>query len=134
MSTRQTVTARVNRWLADHHQVIGLSEALACGLTGPQVRHLVDSGRWQRIYPGVFRPASASAGGRGTLRAAVLAGGPGAAVSHLSGAWLWGVHDQLPDRPTIPVPHDRAPKTAGLRIVRSRHPVRAVTRYGVPTT
>lgn len=125
---------RVNQWLANHHQVITTSEALACGLTDGQIRHLVDAGFWRRVYPGVFRLASAPRDGKGLLLAAVLAGGQAAAASHLSAAWLWGIHDHQPQPPTVTVPHDRSPRTAGLRIVRSRHPVRPVSRYGIPTT
>src|SRR5207248_1815763 len=76
---------------ATHHSVFDLRDATAVGLTEAQVRNRA-AHLWERIHDGVFRIPGAAATWRGDLKAAVLAGGEGAAASHRSAAEL----DELP--------------------------------------
>jgi hypothetical protein len=59
--------------------VVSRAQALAVGLTRRQVDHLVRSGRWRRVLPGVYvvphrtaRPAGPGVGGRPALRGGLL--------------------------------------------------------------
>jgi very-short-patch-repair endonuclease len=129
------VRRAVATWLATHHGVIARHEAVELGLTPAEIKRLLRTGEWERLYPGVYRLSAAPAGaGFGLVYAAVLAAGEGAAASHLSAAWLWHLQDGGPPRPTVTVPHDRRPRVAGVRIIRSRHLLHPVRRYGIPTT
>jgi very-short-patch-repair endonuclease len=139
MKDTQLTEQRVRAWLAARYGVISRQEALAIGLTTNQIARRVQSGVWEVLCPGVYHLAGAPMTPLSRLRVAVLAGGAGSAVSHQSAAWLWGIA-----RPafsidsmrgvTITVPHGRSARIRGVRTVRSRHPVRAVMRKGLPCT
>jgi very-short-patch-repair endonuclease len=73
---------------AEHHSVFTLADAVAAGLTERQIRAR-SAGHWLRIHEGVFRAPGAAWSWKGDLRAAILAAGPGSAISHRSGAALY---------------------------------------------
>lgn len=73
---------------SSHHSVFSIAEADAAGLTESQIR-LRAAHLWERLYDGVFRIPGAAATWKGELRAAVLAAGPGSAISHRSAAALY---------------------------------------------
>ncbi len=70
---------------SQHDSIFDLTDARAAGLTEDQVRHRAVS-FWERVHDGVFRMPGAAPTWRGNVRAAVLAGGKGAAASHRSAA------------------------------------------------
>lgn len=70
------------------HSVITFEQALACGLTVKQVRHLVETGRWERLARGVYRIAGSPRTWEQRLMALTCAAGPLAAASHRSAAAL----------------------------------------------
>jgi very-short-patch-repair endonuclease len=82
---------RLFAYAASRDSVFDLAGAKAAGLTEDQIRHRA-AGFWVRVHDGVFRAPGATPTWRGGLRAAVLAGGEGAAASHRSAAAL----DELP--------------------------------------
>jgi very-short-patch-repair endonuclease len=130
---------RIAFWLASHYGVISRSEALATGLTSRQIQGRVESGTWVVLCRGVYRLAAAPVRPESRLRAAVLIGGSGCAVSHQSAAWLWGIAKPTDGidsmrRVTITVTHNRSGRDRDFRVVRSRHPVRVVSRHGLPCT
>ena len=71
-------------------------QALAAGLTDDMIRARLDSGSWQRLHTGVYAEFSGQPERAATLWAAVLRGGPGAALSYQTAAEL----DRLTDRPS----------------------------------
>jgi hypothetical protein len=73
------------------HSVITYDQALACGLTARQVRHRIDTGRWERLARGVYRVAGSPRTWEQRLIALTLAAGPAAAASHRSAAALLGI-------------------------------------------
>jgi predicted transcriptional regulator of viral defense system len=81
----------VSRLAAEQHGVFTREQARACGLTEGQIRVRLDSGRWERLHPAVYRLAGARATPRQALVAACLRGGPGTTVSHRSAAALHGL-------------------------------------------
>ncbi len=124
----------VAAWFAAHHGVISRDEARRLGLGPADIDRRVRAGVWERIFPGVYRLVGAPVGVLGAMRAAVLLGGLGAAVSHGSAAWLWGLLDTAPDIPTVTVSRNRTVRAAGVRAVRSRSPVTPVVRRAIPCT
>jgi very-short-patch-repair endonuclease len=70
---------------ASQDSVFGLDDARKAGLTEQQMRDRA-AHVWVRIHAGVFRVPGAVPTWRGDVRAAVLAGGGGAAGSHRSAA------------------------------------------------
>jgi hypothetical protein len=113
--------------------VIGRQEALRLGLTVREIDSRISTGRWVRRTPGVYRLAGSPPSPLADLRAAVVGGGAGAAASHMSAAWLWGLADDPPE-PTVTIPHVRVARVGGVRVVRSRIPVRVVVRRAIPCT
>lgn len=120
-------------WLGVHHAVISRKEAVRLGLTGKQVSVHVRNGNLLRVGRGVYRLAGSPVTPAGELRAAVLQAGEEAVASHWSAAWLWGIAD-LPDRPTVTVPHRRSRAVTNSEVVRSRVRFKTVVRNRVPCT
>src|SRR5699024_4497637 len=83
----------------------------------------VSSGRWQRVFPGVYVTHTGALGWRTTMVAALRYAGPQAALSHSSAAAYW--FDEVRRGGTHPVevsvPWGRGVrKQAGLRVHRRR--------------
>jgi very-short-patch-repair endonuclease len=139
MKEHQLAERQVRSWLAARYGVISRREALAFGLTANQIARRVESGVWVVVCRGVYHLAGAPMTPLSRLRVAVLVGGPECALSHQAAAWLWDIAgpaaavDSMA-QVTVTVPHGRSARISGLRMVRSRHPVRAVIRKGLPCT
>ena len=73
------------------HGVIGRSQAVSSGLTDRQIEIRKDQGRWEQNLRGTYRIRGAAPTWHQDLMAAVLAGGPGTAVSHRSALELHGI-------------------------------------------
>jgi hypothetical protein len=90
----------------------GLVTRAQLGTLGFQARAIlraVNSCRLVRVFHDVFRLAGTEASPRQLHRAVLLWAGPGAALSHLSAAWLWGLDG-----------HDVPPAQVSVSILRSR--------------
>lgn len=70
------------------------------GVGRGQVRHLLDTGRWQRVLQGVYAVTSGPLTRTMMLEAALLYGGGTAVLSHRTAAEEWGI---LPIDETVPV-------------------------------
>jgi very-short-patch-repair endonuclease len=75
---------------ASHDSVFSVADAVTAGLTEAQIRYRA-ARLWERVHDGVFRVPGAATSWRGDLRAAVMAVGEGAAISHRSGAETYGL-------------------------------------------
>jgi hypothetical protein len=73
------------------HGVVTLAQALEVGLTGRQVEHRVETGRWIRLGEGVYALAGSPRSWEQRLMALTLAAGPSAAASHRSAAALLAI-------------------------------------------
>jgi very-short-patch-repair endonuclease len=89
--------------------LVSRDQLRAIGLGRGAIAHRLSAGRWQRVHPSVYlvAPAPLDLGAR--ARAAVLACGEGAVVSHTTAAGLWGIlagddaiHVTVPCRNTGP--------------------------------
>ncbi len=144
MTKSALVDPRISTWFADHYGIISRRDAIALGLTSAQVAARVRGGAWEVAHRGVYRLAGSRRDELASLQAAVLVGGPEAAVSHRSAAWLWGLTPTMAgagaptlpafDLPTITVPRNHGAHAAGIHIVRSRRPLQTVLRHGLPCT
>lgn len=101
--------------------VVSRAQASASGLSKGAIRHRVESGRWQRIHPGVYATFSGPLPRQAMLWAAVLHTGPGAVLSHETAAEF----QRLLDKPsrlihlTVPAARHVAPRE-GLEIHRAQ--------------
>ena len=92
-------------------------------------------GRLRRIHRGVYAIGGAALPREGRHLAAVLACGPGAALSHVSAAVHWGLLAYDAARPEVTAPASRA-GAPGIRLHRSRSlDARDATEHrGIPVT
>jgi predicted transcriptional regulator of viral defense system/very-short-patch-repair endonuclease len=93
---------------ARQQRVVSLPQLRALGLTASTVRNRVAAGKLRRVHHGVYAVGLAPLSIEGAYMAAVLACGPGAALSHRSAADLMGLRPC--SRPSVDV---TAPARAG---------------------
>ena len=109
-------------------------QLLALGLDDNAIKYRLRTGRLIRVYPGVYAVGHVRTAPIDRASAAVLACGPGAVLSHLSAAALWGWLKDWDEPFAVTIPGDRRPR--GIRVHRSRPLARRdTTRHkGIPVT
>jgi len=122
------------------HGVVSSRQLRALGYSRSAVARMVRRGRLHQMFHGVYAVGHRDVSELGRCLAAVLAGGPGAVLSHGSAAWLWGLVRSGP-RPlhvTAPSPRAarRAPGADEIRLHRARHltPADVAVEQGIPVT
>lgn len=75
--------------LAARHWVVSFDELLAAGLSARQIEERVAGGLLHRLHRGVYAVGRRSVSFEGACRAAVLACGPGAGLSHGPAMRIW---------------------------------------------
>ncbi len=83
------VDAAVARIAAAQHGVFSRVQILVIGIGDSAIGRRIESGRWARIHPGVYKFLGTPRSWHQDLMAACLAAGPGAVAAHRSGARLW---------------------------------------------
>jgi len=116
--------------------LITRAQARAAGLTRHQIQRRVASGAWLRVHAGVYRNAARARSHDQRLLAAVLALGPGAAISHRAAVGVWGLYGYKPQvievsRPTS-IKHPIAGVTA--HEARDLEPWHVTRRGPLPVT
>jgi very-short-patch-repair endonuclease len=96
--------ATVAEIAARQHGVIEISQLLACGLTKQGIGRRVRAGRLHRVHRGVYAVGHAGLSSHGRWKAATLALGPNAVLSHRSAADLWGMLREKGGLPQVTVP------------------------------
>lgn len=144
--TSLQVTLLVSTLASKQDGVVNRRQLLASGVTGHQIDSRVKNRSWRKLYAGVYAIGHDRLSARGKQRAAVMAGGPNAVLSHRAAASLLGL---LPTggpleviRSSSPDPHRPPPEHAsqaihpGLRIHRTRSLRREemTNRHGIPVT
>lgn len=71
-------------------------QAIAAGLTRNQIQWNLQTGRWDQMFPCVYRIHGGAAKPIHRLRGALLWAGEGSIASHLSAAYLWNIVDRFP--------------------------------------
>src|SRR5690349_7918990 len=74
--------------------VFSKDDALGAGFTESAIKDHLERRRWDVCYDNVYRFPGAPVTWRSELRAAQIAAGPLAVISHRSGAWIY----ELPGR------------------------------------
>lgn len=90
--------------------VISREQLIELGFTASAIQRAVSDGTFVRLHQGIYRVASAPGCRDSRLWAAVLWGGQGAVLSHLTAAWLWkldGLGLAAPDEIDVSVPARR---------------------------
>src|SRR5512133_277689 len=97
------------------HGVVARRQLLARGAHPQAIKHRVATGRLHPVMRGIYAVGRPQLTQRGRWMAAVLACGPGAALSHFSAAALWGIGTQgeRPLEVSIPAPRDRCRPALG---------------------
>lgn len=72
------------------HGLVTVANLRGLGMTTSDIAYRVGTGRLHRLHRGVYAVGHRVVSDEGRFLAAVLAVGPGAALSHLSAAALWG--------------------------------------------
>jgi hypothetical protein len=83
--------ARIAEFATDHHGVVHRSELRDLGVSDDAIEHRLDVGRLQRLYRGVYAVGHRAQTREGRWRAAVLACGAPAVLSHGDAAAHWGL-------------------------------------------
>jgi len=99
--------ARLWELVREQYGVIARRQLLRLGYSSGQIEQRLRNGRLHRLFPGVYAVGRPEVTRQGWWMAATLAAGEGAALSHGSGAALYGIRDE----PAGPI-HVSVPLTA----------------------
>ena len=95
---------RVAALAARQHGVIAHPELIALGMSDDRISRWLRDGRLASLHRGVYAVGHAELSAHGRFLAAVLACGPGAALSHQSAAVLWDLRRPRGPRIDVTVP------------------------------
>jgi very-short-patch-repair endonuclease len=110
--------SEILRRAATRHGVITRGDALSGGLTDRQIRHRVESGRWERRHYGVYVASGSPCTPHQTLMVATLIGD--GAASHSSAAWLHGLRERPPHLHHVTRSANRSGRDDSFRVHRVR--------------
>jgi hypothetical protein len=115
---------------------VSLEQLADAGISQRAAEHRATQGSLHRIHRGVYTVGHRSLSRAAMLRAALLACGHGAVVSHGTAAALWGLQDKWPTLIDVTVPVERGRKLDGIRCRRCRYPSLAevAVEHGVTCT
>lgn len=83
------IDARIAELAGRQHGVVAARQLVALGISRSAISKWAGRGKLHRLHQGVYAVGHEAIGDEGRWMAAVLACGPGAALSHLSAAALW---------------------------------------------
>jgi very-short-patch-repair endonuclease len=120
--SRRTLPISLLALVEQQAGVVSRGQLLAHGLPESVARDQIRAGRWRRLHPGIWATFTGPPTSRARIWAAVLAGGPGAAVAGRAALFLAGVVDQLPaGLIEVAIPHPRRVRShTGIRVIRRR--------------
>ena len=110
------------------------TQLLALGLTRAAIDHWVRSGRLILIHRGVYAVGHAALTRRGRLRAALMAAGSNAVLSHLTAAATWGLTSSMPPFVEVTVTRKGPRSRPGLVIHETRRPPDVALVDALPVT
>ncbi len=100
--------------------VVTTDELVRAGTSRGRVARRVASGEWQRLHRGVVLLQSGPPTWRQSARAALVAAGPGAALSHVSAAYVHGIVRRPGTQVVVSVPVERYVRPHAGVVVRRR--------------
>jgi hypothetical protein len=110
MGLQRNADATAAAIAARQHGVVTYEQLLWVGLTQSAIQRRIAKGRLHRLYRGVYAVGHRGLSREGSWKAATLACGSGAALSHRSAAELWGMLE-----PADGVIHVSIPAKGGRR-------------------
>jgi very-short-patch-repair endonuclease len=118
------------------HGVVTRPQLMDTGLTDQGIGRRVEEGWLHRVHQGVYAVGRPTLTLEGRFIAAVLSCGPGAALSHIAAAILWGLLKERGPRIDVTVPRGGQRRRRGVVIVhRSALPEADITTNdGIPVT
>jgi very-short-patch-repair endonuclease len=118
------------------HGVIARWQLFEFGLNAGAIQHRIQRGRLHRVYRGVYAVGRPQLTRRGRWMAAVLACGPGSALSHDSCGALLGICAERRGQIHVSVPNGRRPRHPGIVVHRRSglEPSEVTHVDGIPVT
>jgi hypothetical protein len=118
------------------HGVLTHGDLTGLGYTPKAIKHRIRTGRLHPIVRGIYAVGRRHLSREGRWMAAVLACGPGAALSHRSAAALWGFGKEHADYIDVSVRRASESRLPGVRCHRrpSLPPGAITTHLGIPLT
>ena len=117
------------------HNVLTYDELRGLGYSHEAIRHRARNGRLHRKARGVFAVGSPNLTKYGRWMVAVKSYGPGAVLSFLSAAVLWGIWPAEPNEIHVTVPRGRNPRADGVKVSRrDLRPGEVTKHHGLPVT
>jgi hypothetical protein len=98
--------------------VVTRKQLLALGMPPETIRARLEAGRLHQLWAGVYAVGRPDVDRLGRLKAATLACGPDARLSHRSGAELWRIGREVPGAVDVSVPARSRPRRPGIRLHR----------------
>jgi hypothetical protein len=129
LGAMKRVFRRLRRLGRAHDNVVSRAQLLTIGFSDRRIQAMVRKGHWQRLHSGVYLLGPAEPTWRQRARAAVLACGPGAYLSHESAARWWlldGADDH--DAIHVTVARKSGPTPQAVRVHRPRREQQTVVR------
>lgn len=116
------------------HGVVARWQLLELGMGRGAIARRLECGRLHLVHRGVYAVGHRALSKRGRFMAAVLAGGPGAVLSHRSAAELWGMRQS--SRARIEITVEGSSRTRpGIEAHRGKlAPDEVTTHDGIPVT
>ena len=114
--------------------VLERRDLTALGLSESAIDHRIRAGRLIRLYRGVYTVGHAALTELGRLRAALIAAGPHAVLSHWTAAWLWKLIPSPPSVVDVTVTRKGRRSRSGLRVHETRRPIDVRTLHSLPLT
>ena len=121
--------------LADRqHGIVSRDQLAALGLGRGTIDHRLKCGRLHFLHRGVFAVGHNVISREARWLAAVLAVGPGSALSHQSAAALWGIRGTARGRIDVTIPVTRRPRIKIHIHEATLAPDELTTTHNIPTT
>lgn len=117
MDPQKTEARSAAAWTLAHrqHGVLTRGDLLGLGFGPEAVKHRLRTGRLHAIARGVYAVGRPELTRQGRWMAAVLASGPGAALSHRSAAALWEIGAEAPGRIDVTLRRAGEVRRPGIR-------------------
>ncbi|MGI8902967.1 MAG: type IV toxin-antitoxin system AbiEi family antitoxin domain-containing protein [Solirubrobacteraceae bacterium] len=116
--TSQGVDAAIAALAVSQHGNVTRRALIELGVSDDAIAHRIRRGRLHRVHRGVYAVGRPPSSALERAAAAVLAGGPGAALSHGSALTLWGIWKRWEAPLEVVVERDRRPRR--IKVHRSR--------------
>jgi very-short-patch-repair endonuclease len=113
--------------------VVSRAQLVALGLESAAIEYRVKVGRFRLLHRGVYAVGHDALPVRGTLTAALLVGGDGAALSHRTAAALWEILPSMPPFVELTTSRSRPRPRPGV-VFHHTGRLDAYTRDGLPVT